>query len=399
MRLAHLSLLVLFSAACVTPGKNAPPRKKAAAIHRVAPTAWPQLSDELSPESYDKAAAQSIAYLRSLPEKTLPLGKIEVGPQHLIATIEELGRTLREAQSPEQLQQLLQARFDLYRIGKEAHFSSYYMPTLPASRIRTAEYKYPLYKKPKDLIEVDLGAFNKKQAGKTLVARIANGKVVPYFNRQDIDVRDSLKGRGLEVAWLKDGFDRLNIHIQGSGILRYADGSEELAGYAATSGHKYKSVGLTVVGAGAMTRKEITAQTLKKYLQDHPEGEAWLISQNPRYTFFKVRPLPAGGEPSGKIDRPLTAGRSIAIDPTTVPLGAVAFIQFRMAQANDNGALLMRHSTQRFVHAQDVGGAIKGAGRVDLYVGHGPQAHATAHKVWDKGEMYVLLKKVPARNL
>ena len=113
------------------------------------------------------------------------------------------------------------------------------------------------------MLAVDLGAFNAKMKGDSLIGRLdSEGRFVPYFSRRDIDVRGELAGKHLEIAWLKSGFDRLNLHIQGSGILRFPDGSEAMARYAATNALPYKSVGLTVVGAGAMTRSEINSRTL-----------------------------------------------------------------------------------------------------------------------------------------
>ena len=193
-----------------------------------------------------------------------------------------------------------------------------------------------------------------------------DGKFVPYFDRSEIDVRKSLEGKGLEIAWLKSSFDRLNLHIQGSGRLKFEDGSEAMAAFAGTNGLPYKSVGLALAGSGAVSREELDAERLKKYLEEHPEGEAWLISQNPRYTFFSLEPIGPEGEPKGTLGRPLTAGRSIAVDPAFTPLGAASFIQLPMMQADAAGGILGKRETSRLVLAQDTGGAIKGPGRVDI---------------------------------
>lgn len=362
---------------------------------------WPRIEDDLPDEGFKQAAAASIDYLKASPNRTVQFAGQTVGAQRLIETLETLVASLAEANDVDDLNRLLKDRFELYQIhrGTEpAHFSSYYQPTVEARKAADAEFAYPLYKRPDDLVEADLGAFDAKQEGKSVFGRMSEGKFVPYFDRADIDVRKSLEGKGLELAWLKSSFDRLNLHIQGSGRLKFEDGSEAMAAFAGTNGLPYKSVGLALAGSGAVPREELDAERLRKYLEEHPEGEAWLISQNPRYTFFQLQPIGPEGEPNGTIARPLTAGRSIAVDPIYTPLGAAAFIRLPMMQADAEGRILGKRETSRLVLAQDTGGAIKGPARVDLYAGHGEEAKATAHKVWEKGAMFVFLKKLPPRN-
>lgn len=391
-------------ASCANMGHKGDGRAKAPAVEYVAPSDWPEMEDGLDAASFVRAGEQSLSYLRKKGNAYYRLGTLQVGSQRLIDTIEELGQILEREPSKSELGRVLQERFQLYRLNRStgalsAHYSSYYQPILEASRKQTTDYPYPIYKKPKDMLEVDLGLFGKKWEGQTLVGRVdESGNFVPYFDRRGIDIRKSLSGKGLEVAWLKTEFDRLNLHIQGSGLLRFPDGSEAIARFAATNSLPYKSVGMTVVGSGAMSRSEITSEKLRQYLKDHPEGEAWLISQNPRYTFFTVDALEKDAEPSGSIGLPLTAGRSIAIDPKFVPLGAVAFVSLPMIQADEKGGWLGKYPVRRFAHCQDTGGAIKGPGRIDLYMGHGPQAKATAHNVWEKGNLYILLLKLPERD-
>ncbi|MFA5140344.1 MAG: MltA domain-containing protein [Elusimicrobiota bacterium] len=383
------------------PVSQAPAAPVEPPIALVPPELWPRITDDLPVESLERAAQADISYLRRSPEKLYKFGDLEVGSQGLIDTAEELVRIRKESSGPEELAARLKAGFDLYRVGPAtgALFSSYYSPTLEASKTPTDGFKYPLFRKPTDMIEVDLSSFSAKWKGEHLIGRLdANGRFVPYFDRLDIDVREALKDRGLEFAWLKSSFDRLDLHIEGSGVLRFTDGEEALARFAATNARPYKSVGLSLAGSGAVTREELTAQTLKRYLEEHPEGEAWIISQNPRYTFFELAPIPPGGEPFGTINEPLTAGRSFAVDTAIVPLGMPAYAEFPMIQADSSGGTLGKAVTRRFAFCQDTGGAIKGAGRIDVYVGHGPEAKSAASRVWDKGSLYILLKKLPPRQ-
>ena len=372
------------------------------AVVLVPPDQWPDFHDDLSSASLAAAGARSQSYLQAQGDRLFSFGDREIAARLLIETLDELVRIRSEATDDAELAARLKEGFDLYRVGEStagwAHLSAYYQPTLPASLEPTEEYRYPLFRKPTDMMEVDLGDFNAKWKGETLIGRMDADRLVPYFDRRDIDVRDSLKGRGLELAWLKSQFDRLNLHIQGSGILRLPDGSLRLAKYAATNGQPYKSVGLAVAGSGAMSREELNAATLRKFLEEHPEGESWLVSQNPRYTFFDLAPLPVDEEPFGSLQQPLTAGRSVAADVKHTPLGMVGYLAFPMPQADGEGRLLDKRLTRRFVLAQDTGGAIQGPGRLDLYVGHGTEAETTARKVWEKGTFYVLIKKAPERT-
>ncbi|HBL16685.1 MAG: hypothetical protein A2X36_14005 [Elusimicrobia bacterium GWA2_69_24] len=398
--------LTLFAACIPQPlqVRQPPPEPAFRAVDFVPGMEWPELSDDLDPASFEAAAQRSAAYLEAKGDHLMRIGDREVAPRLLIETLEEVAALLKAAPAGQDLRPRLKERFDLYRVRpssapRSAHFSSYYQPVIAASRERTAEYSYPLYGKPPDMVDADLGGFDPALQGKTIVGRVTpEGRFAPYFDRRDIDIRKSLEGKGLEIAWLKDSFDRLNLHIQGSGLLQFTDGTTMMARFAATNARPYKSVGLSVAGSGAMTRDKLTNDTLHQYLREHPEGEAWLLSQNPRYTFFELVDLPADAEPLGTMNQPLTAGRSIAVDPEFVPLGALAFMSFPMAQADAEGRLLGKGPVHRFVLCHDTGGAIKGPGRVDVYVGHGAQAQTTAHRVWDKGNLYLLIKKLPPRQ-
>jgi len=389
-------------AACATP----PPRVAPEAARGIRPLAhaeWPKIQDDLGIESLERAAEQDLAYLRGLGDRTFVIGSSTVGARRLAETVEALVALRRKARTPAELEAGLKEGFELFLVagstaGGGAFFSAYYQPILPASPKRTERFAYPLYRRPADLVTVDLGAFSSKFKGETLAARLdASGKLTPYFDRRDIDVRKQLEGRGLEAAWLDNAWDRLDLHIQGGGLLQYPDGRLMIAKYAANNGAPYRSAGMAIVGSGALTREGATKASIKQYLLEHPEGEAWLLSQNPRYVFFEVADAPGDGMPFGSIERALTPGRSVAIDPKTVPLGATAFIRLPLPQADAQGRLLGKSETSRFVLCQDTGGAIQGPGRVDLFLGHGADVKTESAKVWDPGEMYLLLKKLPPR--
>jgi membrane-bound lytic murein transglycosylase A len=401
---ASLLTAALGLSACVTPGPAPQERAALPPIRRVPAAEWPVVQDDLDAASLARAAENDLAYLRGLGDKTFSVGDSTINTQQLIESAGALLRARRETATPEELTARLKAEFDLFRVvgstpGGGAFFTAYYQPVVAASPVRTARFAYPLYRRPPDMVSVDLEAFDAKFRGETLSARVdAGGRVVPYFDRRAIDVAKALEGKKLEVVWLENQFDRLDLHIQGGGLLQFPDGRLMIAKYAATNGLPYKSAGMALVGSGAMKREDVNKETLKKYLTEHPEGEAWILSQNPRYAFFDVSEAPADGEPFGTIQRPVTAGRSLAVDPKFTALGAAAFVVLPMPQADAEGKLLGRSRTARLAFLQDTGGAILGPGRVDLYLGHGAQAKTEAASVWNAGELYLLIKKFPPRQ-
>jgi membrane-bound lytic murein transglycosylase A len=352
-----------------------------------------------------KAAKKALKYLKALPSgKTIRIADREYAPAALIDSAQTLIDIAQSAKTSDELDSRVRETFDVFQSagtdGKgRVVFSSYYQPILRASLKKTAGYTYPLYKRPSDMVEVDLGSFDKKYGETTFLGRVGKDKrVTPYFTRDEIDRRKALAGKHAEVAWLKDRFDALDLHIQGSGILKLPSGKQVLAKYAGTNMHSYNSVGLLLVKAGVFTRDEISHEKLHDYLRANPETEGWILAQNPRYTFFDISPLPEDGEPFGAADQSLVPARAIAIDSTIVPLGALTFFTVPAPQADKDGRLLGVFPSARFAFALDTGGAIKGPGRVDIYAGHGPQAETTARHQWAEGKLYVLVKKLPARD-
>jgi membrane-bound lytic murein transglycosylase A len=353
-----------------------------------------------------KAAKKALKYLERLPpERTLRVADRSYAPAALIDSAKELIDIASTAKTADELDARVRAQFDVFQsAGKDGQgrviFSSYYEPTLKASLKKSAAYPYPLYRRPPDMVEVDLASFDKRFAGEApMLGRVGKDKrVTPYPAREDIDRRKALAGKGLEVAWLKDALEVMDLHVQGSGILRLANGKELLVKYGGDNGRPYNSVGLTLIKTGVMSRDEITHAKLADYLRANPDAASWILSQNPRYTFFDVAPLPADGEPVGATEQSLVPARSIAVDPSVVPLGALTFFNTTSPLADKAGRLLGQFPTARFAFALDTGGAIKGPGRVDIYAGHGAQAEATARGQWADGKLYILVKKLPPRE-
>jgi membrane-bound lytic murein transglycosylase A len=260
---------------------------------------------------------------------------------------------------------------------------------LKASTVETAEYCYPIYRVPKDLLFINLEKFKDRYKGERLVARIEKNEVVPYYNREEIDGEGALKGRGLEIAWFSDPVDIFFLHIQGSGKICPVGGSCFQVSYALSNGRPYRSIGKYLMDRGRVLPGNVSAQAIKQYLRDNPEEMREVLFYNESYVFFRT--VKEG--PVGSLDVPVTAGRSIATDQTIFPKGALAFIRTRKPVLDSEGRILSWLSFSRFVLNQDTGGAITGPGRVDLFCGSGDEAGAVAGYMKEEGELYFLVKK------
>lgn len=406
--ISALFLLLLSPAAAqpTAPVAASTPAFAGPALRLIAQADYPRFEDSFPAKAgLIKAGRKAIKYLEALPAtRTIRIADREYGPAQLIDSAKAVIALAQEAKTPEDFEAGVRERFDVFQSAGldgtgRVVFSSYYQPVLRASLKKTGAYQYPLYRRPKDMVDVDLAAFGRTNGEPSLLGRVTkDGTVVPYFTRGDIDRRKALEGKGLELAWLKDRFDALDIHIQGSAILKLPDGKERLLKYAATNGLAYNSVGLTLVKSGVFARDEITHDKLREYLRKNPDAESWILSANPRYVFFELAPLPEDGEPFGAAMQSLVPARSIAIDPAFMPLGGLYFFSTTSPQADKDGRLLGMSANSRFAFGLDTGGAIKSPGRVDIYAGHGPQAAATARGQWADGKLYLLVKKLPPRE-
>ena len=367
---------------------------------------YPRFEDSFkSKAGLIKAARKAITYLATLPKtKTIRIADRDYGPAQLIDSAKTLIELAQKTKTPDEFDAEVRKNFDVFQSAGldgtgRVVFSSYYQPLLPASLKKTAAYPYPLYRRPQDMVEVDLAAFGKANGETAWLGRLTkDGKVVPYYTREDIDRRKALADKGLEVAWLKDRFDALDLHIQGSAILKLTSGKEVLAKYAGNNSKTYNSVGLMLVKAGIFARDEITNDKLREYLRKNPDAESWILASNPRYVFFELAPLPEDGEPFGATEQSLVPARAIAVDPAFMPLGGLYFFSTTSPQTDKDGRLLVMSANARFAFGLDTGGAIKSPGRVDIYAGHGPQAAATAREQWADGKLYLLVKKLPPRE-
>ncbi|HEY9630387.1 MAG TPA: MltA domain-containing protein [Coleofasciculaceae cyanobacterium] len=284
---------------------------------------------------------------------------------------------LEGARSPEALQTAVLQEFDFYQsVGKDGQgtvgFTGYFEPTYAASRTPSATYRYPLYCLPPNF-----GQW-----------------ATPHPTRAQLEGADGLQGsqgklQGLELVWLRDRLEAYLVQVQGSARLQLTDGSVMSVGVAGHTDYPYVSIGRALVEAGKFKLEELTLPRLIQYFRDYPADLDLYLPRNNRFIFFQT----TGGAPAtGSLGLPVTAERSIATDKFLMPPGAIAFIQTQFPVANAQGQLEARPAA-RYVLDQDTGGAIRGAGRVDVFMGTGLEAGDRAGLINSNGQLYYLLLK------
>ncbi len=261
--------------------------------------------------------------------------------------------------------------------------TGYYEAMLYGSRKRAGAYQTPLYRAPDDLLTVDLGSVYPQLKGMRLRGRLSGKTVVPYSTRAEI-ARAPFAGK--ELMWVNDPVEAFFLEVQGSGRVQLDTGETVRVAYADQNGHPYKAIGRWLVDKGELTAEQATAQGIRAWIAANPGRRQELFNVNPSYIFFREEKLPDPSlGPKGALGVALTPGRSVAIDPFFIPLGAPLFL----ATTEAGSEVPM----QRLMMAQDTGGAIRGAVRADFFYGFGPDAMDRAGKMKQRGQVWVLLPR------
>jgi membrane-bound lytic murein transglycosylase A len=258
---------------------------------------------------------------------------------------------------------------------------------LPGRRRPDSKFRYPLYRRPEDLLELELGEFVPRLAGEKLVYRIAGGRARPYFSRAEIDRGAVLAGRGLEFLYLADPVERFFLQIQGSGVIQLEGSALQRVGYAASNGLSYTSVGKLLIEDGVLPRDQVSMQRIQEAFGRQPDRIGAYLERNQRYIFF--REVDRG--PIGSLGEVLTAGRSVAADPQVLPAAGLVYFRVPRPELRPDGTIGAGAPFERFAVIQDRGSAILGPRRIDLYCGTGASAGALAGRMRHRGELYVFL--------
>jgi membrane-bound lytic murein transglycosylase A len=254
--------------------------------------------------------------------------------------------------------------------GDEGLLTGYYLPRVMGAGQRGPGFDVPLYRRPPDLVASSAADAN--------VGRMAEGQLQPYYTRAQIDA-GALAGRGLELVWLSSPIDAFFVSIQGSAEVMLTDGRLMRIGVAGNNGQPYVAIGRILIDQGEIKAEDMSMQSLAVWLTAHRDRARDLMERNPRYIFFREIP---GDGPVGSEGVTLTAGRSLAVDPAYLPLGAPVFLDTVDAKGSP---------LRRLMLAQDSGAAIKGPLRGDVYWGGGALAEASAGPMKSPGRFYLLL--------
>ena len=390
-KLIFISLAILSLVACARPPVTRPEMA-------LEPLSWwrsvsPQ--DDLAFKDIAAAARQSLEYYKKLPPETaFSFGPAKVTALDMAVTLQNFLLIVENASlSDEQKTKQIKKEFDFYQsVGSDGWgkvlVTGYYEPMLSCRVNADDVYRYPLYKRPNDIIEIDLTLFGNDFPRNKLSARIEGRKVLPYYSREEIDQKQALANRNLEMLWCNDHVDIYFLQIQGSGKADLGNGNIVSILYDGQNGRQYKSLGKQLIDKGAIAKENMSMPAIREYLRQHPDEIVTLLNQNPSYVFFRMDMGPS----LGNIGVPLTPGRSIATDNKLLPKGALAIIETQKPVI-ENGVIKEWKHFSRFVLNQDTGGAIKGPGRVDLFWGQGSDAQIAAGYMQQEGKVYFLIRK------
>lgn len=329
---------------------------------------------------------------RSLERRTDISGLTRPGDWTAVcASAQTAGNTTQDAR------RFFETHFATLRIGEGASAgvglnTGYYEPELAGARTWSMEYSVPLYRRPPELVDVDLGIFRESLRGQRIAGRIEGNKLVPYADRGQIE-EGALKNRGLELAWVRDPYEAFFLHIQGSGRVRLPDGSIMRVGYDGQNGHQYQGMGRLLLDRGLLAPGQATMQGIIAWARANPEKAREIMRENRSFVFFREL---TGEGPLGAMGIALTPETSVATDPRFIPLGVPLWLQSAYPNPQDRRQHL---PLSRLMVAQDTGGAIKGPNRLDLFWGAGENAAMIAGGLSWRGVTTLLLPKPAVQRL
>ena len=357
------------------------------ALRKIGPAEYPDFAPALlggDLAALKRSTEQSLSYLqRPSSRKAFPY--LDITHERAVATLRAFAQLLEQGPfrgTSQELNRLISERFDIYMsvgapspVGAgftgQVLFTGYFTPTYDASLTRGGPYQWPLYKRPADLVTDATGehAFRAGSEGN-----------LPYYTRQDIEAGGKLAGQ--ELVWLTSRWNAYVVTVQGSGRLRLPDGQILEVGYAGTNGYPYTSPGSQMIKDGVIPRQGLSFENLRRYFEAHPAVMEKYLLMNQRTTFFTV----THGGPFGALNVPVTAFATIATDKAVYPAALPAMVHADTSYAGNDLA-------GRFMLDQDKGGAIRSAGRCDIYMGIGQSAEQMSGHELSPGRLYYLALK------
>lgn len=388
MNKIHLIILLVILSAC-----SRAPLKNREDLMRPASNA-PSLTDSLTKESFFLALRKHIDVMKKSNQVKDPMvfGKKKIPKADYISSLEKI------FEHESDYVDYINVNFESFEVyGRDdwadVMVTGYYEPKVPGARQKTKDFFQPAYATPEDMLTIDLkkfaGKFPSGQKLGTLQARVENKKIVPYYDRQEIDEKNKLSNRNLELAWL-DPIDAFFIQIQGTGVVEFEDGETLRIGYNGQNGHSYFPIGKFLTDH--IPLEEMSMQRIRSHLKTLPFNEQQaILNKNPSYVFFKK----LDGKAITYAGMEVEDGRTIATDLHLFPKGAMAFLDIEEPVFESEAAMVAQNWDRRprLVFDQDTGGAIKGSGRVDLFYGEGDSAAQKAGVMKQKGKLFYLVPR------
>lgn len=344
----------------------------------------------------DDHAAAFAAFLSSCP-RVAALAKLPSKssrapvPAELVAAC-EAGTALPAKVMKAQAKAFFERHFEPRRLlhgTAQGLLTGYYEPLIDGSRKREGRFQTPIYRRPADLVNI----VDETQRGAAPVAfthmRRTQAGLIPHATRAEIE-KGALHGQKLELLYLSDPVDVFFLQVQGSGRIRLPDGTIVRVHYDGKNGHPYTSIGRYLIDKGMFAADKMSLGALGKWLRADPTRGQQVMQQNASYVFFRELPNDADA-PLGAMLSPLTSGRSLAIDPRYHPLGSPVYVSAPTLTHVQKGKPF-----HRLMIAHDVGSAIKGPERGDIYFGSGEVAGRLAGVTKHPGHLFVLVARKPA---
>ncbi len=343
----------------------------------------PTFRDDGNLESLLTAIHHHKTYLHSISSgDSFIIKSKSYSSQQFLQGLEDFESFIALSPGPAQIREYIAKHFHVFQARGRNFYPSgnmlvtaYYEPVLEGSLVKEYPYIYPLYKNPR--------------TAETMKVKLPN----PLWTREEIVKENYL--RGLELVYLANRFDAFTLHIQGSGIIKLRDGSLRGIRYDGNNNHPYSSVGKYLVDHGKLTLEHTNMETIRAYIENHPDEADSIYYHNKRYIFFswskeKNDDIPP---PKGSTGIALTPQRSIAIDNSVFPYGAIAYLISQKPEFDSRGNVLAWHPLHRFVFPQDSGAAIQGAGHIDFFWGRSSYARQAAHLMKENGKLYFLIPR------
>lgn len=358
----------------------------------------PVTFSELSGWADDDYLEAFAAFLKSAPAvlraASAAQSKTRQADARLVAAVQDALRLAPTVKSADAARAFFERHFVPHEVrhsGAPGLLTGYYEPVLDGSRAPESRFSVPILRRPPDLVNLVREEERGALADGLTHARKTDAGVEPYATRAEIE-NGALEGRDLEFLWLADPVDTFFMHIQGSGRIRLPDGSLIRVTYDGKNGHPYTSVGRYLIDAGHFTAEQMTLDALKVWLAADAVRGRKVMQENRSYIFFREL-APEEEGPLGALEIPLSEGRSLAVDTAVHALGTPIYVVAPDLKPWSDGKAFAR-----LMIAQDVGSAIRGPERGDIYFGSGAEAGRCAGVTKHPGRFFVLLPRAPAAS-